>query len=147
MGKEMRSVSLAGLFLVSVLASSLVWSDELSVSKLYSDDQDITHFGDEALGWNVLGSADDAPEATALLPAKEIGFLHFPASYRSSWHPAPRKQYVMVMEGAMEVEVGDGEKRIFRPGSVLLVTDTEGRGHKTSAVEGADVVLVWVPVP
>ena len=30
----------------------------------------------------------------------------------------------------MEVEAGDGEMRQFTSGRVLLVTDTEGRGHR-----------------
>ena len=40
----------------------------------------------------------------------------------------------MVLSGLAEVEVGDGERRTFGPGNVLLVTDTEGRGHLTNVI-------------
>ena len=46
----------------------------------------------------------------------------------------------------MEEEVWDGEKRIFEPGSVLLVEDTEGKGHKTKVIGQKDLVFVWVPI-
>jgi hypothetical protein len=32
------------------------------------------------------------------------------------------------------VEVSDGEKRVFGPGSVLLVEDTTGKGHITRSL-------------
>ena len=53
----------------------------------------------------------------------------------------------MVLRGVGEVEVGDGQRRRFGPGSVLLVTDIEGRGHRTKVLGKEDVLLVWVPVP
>jgi hypothetical protein len=53
----------------------------------------------------------------------------------------------MVLSGKLEVEAGDGERREFTPGTVLLVTDVDGRGHKTNALGTDDVFLVWVPVP
>ena len=53
----------------------------------------------------------------------------------------------MMLEGVMEVEAGDGKRREFRAGTVLLVTNTQGRGHRTNVLGNQDVVLVWVPVP
>jgi hypothetical protein len=53
----------------------------------------------------------------------------------------------MVLTGVMEVEAGDGEKRTFTPGSVLLVTDVDGMGHRTQVVGEQEVLLVWVPIP
>ena len=53
----------------------------------------------------------------------------------------------MVLTGSMEVEADDGEKRTFTPGSVLLVTDVDGLGHRTRGVGEQEVFLVWVPIP
>ena len=36
----------------------------------------------------------------------------------------------------MEIEVGDGSKRILRGGDVLLAEDTTGKGHISRAVAG-----------
>ena len=119
--------------------------DTLPVSRLYAD-AGVTRFVDEGFDWSDLPGIEGAL-LTDLLPATQIGYLRLPVGYSSDWHPAPRKQYVLVLSGTMEVEAGDGERRRFQAGSVLLVTDTEGRGHRTYTVGEQEVLLAWVPVP
>jgi uncharacterized cupin superfamily protein len=36
-----------------------------------------------------------------------------------------------MLSGEMEVEIGDGSKRRFKAGDVLLAEDTTGQGHIT----------------
>jgi hypothetical protein len=43
-------------------------------------------------------------------------------------HTAPRRQLVIVLEGTMVVEYGDGT-RTFGPGDLMLADDTTGEGH------------------
>lgn len=50
------------------------------------------------------------------------------------WHQAPRKQYVVLLSGAVEVEVSSGEVRRFETGDVLLAEDTHGKGHRTTSL-------------
>jgi len=116
----------------------------LKYSVLYTDSEDVTHFRDEYFPWND-GGGDYS--TTPLADATQIGFLSIHTGSRSDWHPAPRKQFVMVLDGLVEVEAGDGERREFAPGSVLLVTDTEGRGHRTNNLGDGPATIVWVPVP
>ncbi len=118
----------------------------LQYSVVFSDTQDVTHFRDEQVPWQAAQSGGSAL-VTPLLDAEKIGFVRLPRGYRSDWHPAPSKRFVMVLTGVGEVEVGDGQRRTFGPGSVLLVTDTTGRGHRTNVLGRDDVFLVWVPVP
>jgi hypothetical protein len=49
-------------------------------------------------------------------------------------HPAPQKQWVVVLLGVMEVEVTDGSRRTFRAGDLIRVEDTKGTGHITRLV-------------
>lgn len=53
--------------------------------------------------------------------------------FDSAPHPAPRRQWVVMLRGAIEIEVSDGARRRFGPGDLVLVTDTTGRGHVTFA--------------
>jgi hypothetical protein len=46
----------------------------------------------------------------------------------------------------MEVEAGDGEARVFRPGDVLLTEDLEGKGHLTKTIGGEPRLLFVVPL-
>lgn len=118
--------------------------DRLRYSVLYSDADDVTHFRDEYMSWNKRSSGNSV---IPLQDANQIGFLSLHKNLRTDWHPAPRKQFVMVLKGILEVQAGDGERRTFTPGSVLLVTDTDCRGHRTSTLEGKEAMLVWVPIP
>jgi hypothetical protein len=67
------------------------------------------------------------------------------AAFDSDPHPAPRKQWVVMLRGAIEVEVSDGTRRRFGPGELVLVTDTTGSGHITVTVGDPPVEALWVP--
>jgi hypothetical protein len=43
---------------------------------------------------------------------------------------------VVNLDGGVEIEVGDGTKRILRAGDILLAEDTTGQGHISRAVAG-----------
>jgi hypothetical protein len=58
-------------------------------------------------------------------------------NYVSDWHPAPRRQFVTVLQGGFEVTSGRNETRMFDAGAVFLVEDITGQGHQTRTV-GAD---------
>ena len=51
------------------------------------------------------------------------------------YHCAPQRQFVIHLKGAGEIEVGDGTKRRFGVGDVLLADDTTGQGHISRGVE------------
>jgi len=138
-------VLLAAILALALGRASQAQDEKLRYSILSSDSQGRTQFRDEHLPWQ----PGTSPQSlfTPFFDAAQIGFLRLRPGYRSDWHPAPRKQFVMVLEGVMEVEAEDGTRREFRAGSVLLVTDTQGRGHRTNVLGDRDVVLVRVPVP
>ena len=50
------------------------------------------------------------------------------------WHPAPQKQFVIILSGQLEIGFEDGTKKIFGPGDARLVEDITGKGHTTIAL-------------
>jgi hypothetical protein len=66
--------------------------------------------------------------------------------FDSEPHPAPRKQWVVMLRGTLEVQVTDGSKRRFSPGDLILVTDTSGKGHITLAIGEPPFEALFVPV-
>jgi quercetin dioxygenase-like cupin family protein len=69
---------------------------------------------------------------------------HITAGYDSDWHNAPRRQFVLVLSGTLQVTVSDGQVQGFGPGSLFFVEDTTGKGHMTRAVGTDDAV--WAAV-
>jgi quercetin dioxygenase-like cupin family protein len=107
-----------------------------------------SHFRDEVMemipGVYVPGiPLVDSAEPRA---ATAVQFSRVAAGYESAWHPAPRRQFVLILAGVLEVTVGDGAARRFGPGSVVLVEDTAGQGHQTRALGTDDAVWAAVAV-
>ena len=47
----------------------------------------------------------------------------------SDYHTAPRRQYVVNLEGIAEFECADGSKVQLEPGDILVAEDLSGHGH------------------
>jgi len=62
-------------------------------------------------------------------------------------HPAPRRQWVIMLRGALRVAVTDGASREFRPGDLLLLEDTEGTGHVQATVGDPPFEALFIPAP
>jgi hypothetical protein len=58
------------------------------------------------------------------------------------WHTAPRRQFVVFLDGWVRIEVSDGEVRTLPAGSTVLVEDLTGRGHVTTHEPGWRRVLL-----
>jgi hypothetical protein len=114
----------------------------LTYSRLYVGADRATHFEDRAVAMAAGVYVPGIPlvDSASPLPVTKLTFSRVDAGYRSDWHPAPRRQFVLPLTGVMEVTVSDGERRAFHPGSVVLVEDVTGAGHKTRTL-GSDQCL------
>jgi hypothetical protein len=120
----------------------------LEVVRIASDATGQTHFESAAIVLDVQDYAPPAPAVavSARLPASDIAFATLPPGYFGDWHPAPRRQYGLVLAGTLEIETGDGARRSFGPGAVFLLEDTAGQGHRTSVKGDVAALLGLVPV-
>ncbi len=60
------------------------------------------------------------------------------------WHPAPQRQFVIILSGSLEIGFEDGSKRVFGPGDARLVEDTTGKGHTTIALGNEPCITATV---
>ncbi|WP_342648104.1 hypothetical protein [Mucilaginibacter sp. CSA2-8R] len=60
----------------------------------------------------------------------QVIFRKVPPGY-DDWHNAPQKQFVVLLNGGVEIETSLGEKRSFEQGEILLMEDTTGKGHRS----------------
>ena len=84
------------------------------------------------------------PELTTLQATKGIVFRRQEPGYFSDWHNAPRRQYIIIVSGEVEYELGDGSVHRFGPGHVTLAEDLTGRGHTTRVVGDRPRVIATI---
>ena len=90
-------------------------------------------------GGAMLTTAEFAPPAPPLdlspkMGARSVRFILCPPGWDSPPHPAPTRQWVVMLTGAAESTTSDGETRRFVPGDTVLVEDVAGVGHRTRCV-------------
>ena len=83
---------------------------------------------------------------TAGLATTKISFSEWPVGRDLDWHPAPRRQFVIILSGRLEIGLGDGTSQVFGPGDARLVEDTTGKGHTTKVVGNERCVTATIPL-
>ncbi len=86
------------------------------------------------------------PEWMKGLAATQIAFSEWPIGRYLDWHPAPRRQFVIILSGQLEIGLGDGSKHVFGPGDARLVEDTTGKGHTTRVLGNEPVLTATIPL-
>lgn len=103
----------------------------MKITRIFTDDAGETHF--ETVEEPGVEFRDNAAY-TRVIDAHGVAFRETKAMgdepALGRWHTAPQRQFVMILIGETEIEVSDGEKRIFKSGDVMMVEDTTGKGHR-----------------
>lgn len=113
----------------------------MKVTRLYTGGDGESHFEDIDIP---LEDAGDIGRLSELEEATGIIFRETSSEYDYDWHNAPRRQYIIMLDGAVDVEIGDGTVRRFSTGDVLLAEDTTGRGHISRAVNNQPRKSIFV---
>ena len=115
----------------------------MTVVRLYSGPDNKSHFEDIQIPLKDAGKVGFISER---YQATGVVFRETTGDYNYDFHPAPRRQYVVNLEGEVEIEVGDGTKRVLDPGDVLVAEDLTGKGHITRGVGEQPRVSLAVPL-
>ena len=59
-----------------------------------------------------------------------------PEGLNQDWHPASRRQLVIVLSGTVEVEASGGTKHRWSNGEMFLADDVGSRGYRTRTIGG-----------
>jgi hypothetical protein len=105
----------------------------IAIVRIYTGPDNRSHFEDLRIP---LTSAGKIGFISALMKSTGVVFRETDGDYDYDFHTAPRRQFVVNLDGEVEIEVGDGTKRILRSGDILLAEDTTGQGHISRAVAG-----------
>jgi uncharacterized cupin superfamily protein len=84
---------------------------------------------------------------SATVAATGLVFVTTPPEVRETKpHPAPRRQFAVVLEGQAEIVTSDGDKRTLTPGMFALFEDVDGLGHITNVVSPIPLSFMAVSI-
>ncbi len=100
----------------------------LTFTRIYSDEAGDSRFAETPVS---LSDKGEIGSLSAAYPVEALSFRTTEASYDYDFHPAPARQFIVLLDGEIEIRTSTGETRTFKAGDVLLVEDTTGKGHRT----------------
>ena len=112
-------------------------------TRVYNSDGGKAGFEDGEVSFASAVFAAPAPplDVSPVIPVREMMFIRFPSGWTDPAHPAPARQWMLVLSGRGETTAG-GETRPWGPGDVFLLEDTAPPGHATTVIEDAVLAVV-----
>lgn len=122
--------------------STLATVGAMQVVRIFTGDDGQSHFEDVDIEFESRGGA--IGDLSALWPGAGVQFREVGGDYALDFHTAPRRQLVVNLTGSVEIEIGDGTKRVLGAGEILLAEDTTGQGHISRNVGGEPRTCLFV---
>ena len=105
----------------------------MRIHNIYVDDKGESHWRDIEVEW---AEERNFSKMSKRLPATGIIFRETSGNYDLDWHPAPRRQYIINLDGGVKITASDGVAREIGAGEVILVEDISGKGHLSQSIGG-----------
>jgi len=99
-----------------------------TITRIYSDEAGESHFEEREIPLMEKGEIGFLSEEIGV---KSMIFREVLPTYDYDFHHAPQRQYIVLLDGSIEIETSLGEKKVFQAGDILLVEDITGKGHRT----------------
>jgi hypothetical protein len=81
------------------------------------------------------------------IPVTSLGFAFFvERKPDQGLHPAPARQFIVVVRGEIEIEDGSGHRRRLQPGDFMFADDMDTPGHHTRDVGEESAGMMVIPV-
>lgn len=117
---------------------------------LYTDHEGRARFRDDPLP---LTEGTPAAQLSALMASGGCQFRHSPVGFASDFHCTTTPQWLVVLQGRMEIGLRDGSARAFGPGEYFYSNDTLPpgasfdpalHGHRSRQVGDEALVTLFV---
>ena len=101
--------------------------------RLYADEAGESHFEDVEVPFTDKSFAPPASAMGVSAPfnSRQLVIVRIPDDFPADWHPTPKRQIWIGLEGSIRVTVSDGETRTIPAGTLWLMEDVSGKGHAT----------------
>jgi len=115
----------------------------MRIHNIYADANGESHIRDLDIEWSRSGPLGKISDP---VPVLSMAFRMTDGSYDLDWHNAPRRQYIINLEGSVEITTSDGESRVIGPGEIILAEDTTGKGHLSKALASGARHSLVIPI-
>lgn len=113
----------------------------MRMMRIYTGDDEQSHF--EQI--EVPFGDGEGRRTTQDFASDTVRFATLPAGVEMDFHHAPARQFVIVLDGELEMSCGDGSRWRGSPGDVFLADDHTGQGHTFRELSGP-ISLLFVPI-
>lgn len=113
---------------------------------VYADEAGLSHLIDVRLP--ALAQVRDEHGKTRFVGANGATTMGFVVGGQAmtDWHPSGMVGLSIVLQGAWDIEAGSGQRRVLETGSVLLMFDTHGQGHRSHSSGEAGCTVLGVGI-
>lgn len=115
----------------------------IKITRLFSDAQGETHFEDTEIP---LTDGGKIGLYSNFLESTGVEFRVSPQNYIMDFHNSPRKQYIIIIKGGVEMETSLGDIRQFQAGDIILIEDTHGKGHKSRSINNQERISAFIGI-
>jgi hypothetical protein len=116
----------------------------MTYTRVSEDEHGVSFFEDNAVALEDQGAIGRISQP---IPVASLMLRETPAEDDIDWRPTPRRPFIVLLVGEIEITTGSGESRRFQGGDVLLVEDTTGKGHVTRHVRKTVRRSLFISLP
>jgi hypothetical protein len=113
----------------------------MKVTRVYSDKNGDSQFEDVDIE---LFDNGEIGQLSENVDVESLQFRKVSPDYDYDFHHAPQRQYIVLLDGGVEITTSLGETRQFQTGEILLMEDTTGKGHKTKNLERRERTSIFI---
>jgi len=118
----------------------------MELVEIYGDAAGETHIRRTAIDFEMR---EFAPPSQPLGVSVEMAstsslFLTAPPGWDKDFHPTPRKQLAVLLDGHVCITVSDGETIDLNPGDTFLLNDMASKGHLTRVQGEKDASFLFI---
>ena len=118
----------------------------MELIEIHGDPADETHMRRTAIDFEM---SEFVPPSQPLGVSAEMAstsslFLTAPPGRDKNFHPTPRKQLAVVLDGHVCITVSDGETIDLKPGDTFLLNDMARKGHLARVQGEQDASFLFI---
>jgi hypothetical protein len=114
----------------------------IKVTRIFTGSDGVTHA--EELEPTLGEGKPSLGQLSETVKVRDLQFRRTPPNYFYDWHQAPKRQYVVTLQGRGEIELTGGRKIPLDPGHILLAEDVTGKGHISRGVGTEDRISLFI---